>query len=108
MDPLAGGWTSDAGTFHQKCVQKQNNWVPLGGMDPLGGCGPPMQVLFTENVCENERIGSPSGACAGHALLDPLMNRKSLPQFCSNFQMKRFTFKLHTMLSFDLIFDKKH
>ena len=38
-------------------------------MDPLGGRGPPMQVLFAENVCKNERIGSRrgGGACAGHA-----------------------------------------
>ena len=23
-------WTSDAGAFHRKCMQKQTNWVPLG------------------------------------------------------------------------------
>ena len=41
---------------------------PVGGRGPVtGGCGPPMWVLFTENVCENERIGSHRGACAGHA-----------------------------------------
>ena len=28
-DPL-GALTSDAGVFWQKCMQKQNNWVPLG------------------------------------------------------------------------------
>ena len=38
-----------------------------GGVDPLGGPGPPMQVLFSENVCENERTGSHRG---GHAPLD--------------------------------------
>ena len=34
-------------------------------MDPFwgGGHGPPMQVLFGENICENERIGSCRG-CA--------------------------------------------
>ena len=32
-----------------------------GGVHPLGGHGPPMQVLFSENVCENERIGSHRG-----------------------------------------------
>ena len=32
-----------------------------GGVHPLGGCGPPMRVLFDENVCENERIGSHIG-----------------------------------------------
>ena len=32
-----------------------------GGVYPLGGCGPPMQALFGENVCENERIGSHRG-----------------------------------------------
>ena len=32
-----------------------------GGVDPLGGHGPPMWVLFGKNVCENERIGSRRG-----------------------------------------------
>ena len=36
---------------------------PIGGVHPLGGGGhgPPMQALFDENVCENERIGSHRG-----------------------------------------------
>ena len=34
------------------------------------GRGPPIQVLFGKNVCENERIGSHRGACAWHAPLD--------------------------------------
>ena len=48
---------------------------PVGGVvDPLGGHGPPMWALFTENVCKNERIESRrGGACAGHASLDPPM-----------------------------------
>ena len=29
-----------------------------GGVDPLGGYGPLVRVLFGENVCENIRIGS--------------------------------------------------
>ena len=34
----------------------------VGGMNPFGrGRGPPMQGLFGENVCENERIGSHKG-----------------------------------------------
>ena len=38
---------------------------PVGGHAPVrGGCGPPTQVLFGENVCENERIGSHGGWCA--------------------------------------------
>ena len=39
---------------------------PVGGVDRLGGCGPPTRVLFGENVCKNERIGSRrgGGACA--------------------------------------------
>ena len=32
-----------------------------GGLGPIGGHGPLMQVLFGENVCENERIGSRRG-----------------------------------------------
>ena len=39
-----------------------------GGVHPLGGRGPPTQVLFSENVCENERIGSHRG---WHALGTP-------------------------------------
>ena len=31
---------------------------PVGGVDPLGGHGPPTQVLTGKNVCKNERIGS--------------------------------------------------
>ena len=36
-------------------------------MDPFlaGGRRPPTWVLFGENTCENERIGSRRGACAG-------------------------------------------
>ena len=40
-----------------------------GGVDPLGGRGPPTWVLFGKNVCENEKIGSHRGACAQHAPL---------------------------------------
>ena len=32
----------------------------------MGGHGPPMQVLFGENICENERIGP----CRGCALVN--------------------------------------
>ena len=32
-----------------------------GAVHPLGGHRPPMRVLFGENVCENERIGSHRG-----------------------------------------------
>ena len=32
-----------------------------GGVHPLGGHGPLMWVLFSENVCENERIVSHRG-----------------------------------------------
>ena len=31
---------------------------PVGGVHPLGGHGPLTWVLFGENVCKNERIGS--------------------------------------------------
>ena len=37
---------------------------PIGGCGPiLMGFGPLMQALFSENICENERIGSHGGAC---------------------------------------------
>ena len=32
-----------------------------GGVHPLGGHGPLMRALFSENVCETERIGSHRG-----------------------------------------------
>ena len=48
---------------------------PVGGMHPLGGHGPLLQVLFGENVCENKRIGSHRGACTRHTPLD-------LPMHC--------------------------
>ena len=38
-----------------------------GGHGPIRGHGPPMWVLFGENVCKNERIGSCRGACAWYA-----------------------------------------
>ena len=44
-----------------------------GGVHPLGGRGPLTWALFGENVCENKRIGSNRGACAGHAPPDPPM-----------------------------------
>ena len=47
---------------------------PLGGVHPLGGRGPPTWALFSENVCENERIGSHRGTCTRHAPLDPPMS----------------------------------
>ena len=34
---------------------------PVGGHGPIRGCGHLMQMLFGENVCENERIGSHRG-----------------------------------------------
>ena len=39
-----------------------------GGVHPLGGHGPLIRALFSENVCENERIGSHRG---GRALGTP-------------------------------------
>ena len=50
---------------------------PVGG----GGHGPPTRVLFGENVCKNERIGSRRGERApGMPLdlpMDPLSNKCS-------------------------------
>ena len=34
-----------------------------GGVHPLGGCGPLTRALFSENVYENERIGSHREGC---------------------------------------------
>ena len=38
---------------------------PIGGVDPFGRHGPLMQVLFSKNVCQNERIGSHRGCMPG-------------------------------------------
>ena len=35
---------------------------PIGGMNPLGGCGPLTWSLSARNVCENERIGYRRGS----------------------------------------------
>ena len=44
-----------------------------GGADLLGGSQPPMHMLFSENVCVNERIGSCWGGAAGAPLDPPMM-----------------------------------
>ena len=45
---------------------------PLGGgVEPLGGRGPPTWALFGENVCENQRIGSRRGWRAPGTLPPP-------------------------------------
>ena len=45
-----------------------------GGVHLFGGHGPPLRALFSENVCENERIGSHRGRHApGTPPLDPPM-----------------------------------
>ena len=60
------------------------NYRTKAGVDPgfpvegrglvLGGCGPPTWVLFDENVCENERIGSCwGGVCRKILCVDPPM-----------------------------------
>ena len=42
---------------------------PVGGMDSLGGHGPPMGALFGEN----EKIGSRRGGVRRYAPVDPPM-----------------------------------
>ena len=80
-----GAPTSDTGAFQRKRMRKRKNWIPLEGAPldppmtiqgwiqdfPFGGRGrqPPTWVLFSGNVCENERIGS----CWKGAPLDPPM-----------------------------------
>ena len=38
---------------------------PIGGHAPVGGHAPPTWALFSENVCENERIGFHGGRAPG-------------------------------------------
>ena len=47
---------------------------PEGGSRPVGGRRPLMQALFSENVCENERIGSRGRGVARARPQDPPMN----------------------------------
>ena len=47
---------------------------PVGGRGPVRGHGPPTRALFSENVCENKRIGSRRGwRVPGMPPLDPPM-----------------------------------
>ena len=52
-------------------------------MDPIwgGGVWPPTWALFSENVCENERIGSCRGR-AGTQSLDPPMKCNYFESIC--------------------------
>ena len=52
VDPF-GGVDLQCGCFSPKMCVKMKELGPMGGMDPLEGCGPQKQVLFTENVCKN-------------------------------------------------------
>ena len=47
--------------YRQLRISVADPGFPIGGVHPLGGCGPPIQALFGENVCKNERIGSHRG-----------------------------------------------
>ena len=51
--------------------------APIGG----GGCGPLMWALFSENVCENERIESHRGHVLG---MPPLYWFSSIPDWWIN------------------------
>ena len=65
----------DSYEIHTITVADPGFPVRGGGMHPLGGgCRPPMQALFGENVCKNERIGSHRGGVHPARPLDPPMN----------------------------------
>ena len=73
-----------------KCYRGDTGF-PVGSADPLGGGGmhrPPMLALFSENKCENERIGSHRvgvgwgvvcGACQQHPMDPPMNDITKLP-----------------------------
>ena len=54
-----GGVDLRCGCFSPKMYTKMKE------LGPVVGGGPPMQVLFTKNVCENERIVSCRGRVLG-------------------------------------------
>ena len=70
-------------SFLKRCIlSSEELWYSVadpgfpvgGGVDPLGGRGPPTWVLFSKNVCENKRIWSRrEGHAPGTPPLDPPM-----------------------------------
>ena len=62
-----------------------------GGAEPLGGHQLPMQALFSENICENGRIGSHwGGGGTPAAPLDPPMDTR-LDNTAPSFLCFKFT-----------------
>ena len=55
------------GNVDENTLQVVGPGFPVGCVDPLEGRGPPTLVLFGENECKNERIGSRRGAYTRHA-----------------------------------------
>ena len=55
--------TSNSSFTHPKIepISGAGPGFPVGVETRFGGCRPPIQVLFGENVCEIERIGSHGG-----------------------------------------------
>ena len=60
-------------TVSYKAVADPGFPVGRGDQAVGGGHQLPTQALFSENVCENKRIGSSWGACTGGAPLDQTM-----------------------------------
>ena len=83
---------------HYIC-QWQIQDFPCGGRAPTGGCGPPTWVLFGENACENERIGSNRGRVPGtpprsanvcnqtrmYVFLRLVINKDTTSELCTSF-----------------------
>ena len=78
--------------------------VGAGGVHPLGGCGPPTQALFGENVCENERIGSHRGWCVPGTPPPPdppmlTIILLKLSRSCINDKLHKTSLSSHLLLS---------
>ena len=54
-------FSENGGSFPGHMTVVEPGFPVEGAWTRYRGCGPPTQVLFTENVCKNERIGSHRG-----------------------------------------------
>ena len=67
LGPIGGGVHPACPPPPHRSANVVDPGFPMGEVDLMGNVDLPTRALFSENVCENERIGS----CRGHALGKP-------------------------------------